>query len=143
MRRTLATLVGVALAGALVAGCSGGDDRSIGIGQVDDSTTTTTAAVVTTTTPSTPLRPAPPCIPDALRAGYDQTYGSDPAGSLKTQGCIEGWALATYSDGVEAPTFVLFHAENGAWVAKSRGVANVCEGQGVPPRTAAYIGCDT
>jgi hypothetical protein len=138
-------LVGAALAGALVAGCSGGDDRSVGIGQVDDSTTTTTTAtVVTTTTPApAPLTPAPPCTPDALRAGYDQTYGANPAGSVAPQGCTSDWALATYSDGVEAPTFVLFHAENGAWVAKSRGVANVCEGQGVPPRTAAYIGCDT
>jgi len=132
MRRPLSVLLGVALAGALVAGCGGGDDRSVSIGQVDDTTTTLA-----------PANAALPCTDDALRVGYAQTYGSEPAGSISPLRCLAGWALATYSNAVEAPTFVLFHAEAGTWVAKSQGVAHVCAGQGVPPNIAPQIGCDT
>jgi hypothetical protein len=147
MRRVLSTVAGVALAGALLAGCGGGD-RSIGIGQVEDTTTTssstsTTAAAVTTTTTAPPPVVDLPCTEDALRFGYVQTHGAPPAGSLTPSRCLAGWAMASLTSGVNAPVFVLFHAEGGTWVAKSEGVANVCEGHGVPPRIAPQIGCDT
>lgn len=133
MRRPLSALLGVLLAGALVAGCTGGDDRSVGIGQVADSTTTTVASSTTTL----------PCTDDAFRAAYARTYPSEAAVNLSPLRCLAGWALASYSKGLDAPVFVLFHAEQNQWVAKSRGVANVCTGQGVPPNIAPQIGCDT
>ena len=142
MGRPFSFVVPVVVAGALLAGCGGGDDRSVSIGQVDDTTTTTT----TTAAPliSTPPASQPACTEAALVAAYEAKYGAAPANrSLSILRCLAGWGLASLDHSVDAPIFVLFHIEGGAWVAKSKGVAHVCQDQGVPPNIAPQIGCDT
>ena len=145
-RRISFFVVTVALAAVLLAACSGGDDRSVGIGQVDDTTTTTelttTTAGPTTTAATVPPVGQPACTDDALVAAYQNAKGSTPAGrSFSTLRCLGGWALGSFHSAKDAPIFELFHAESGFWVFKNEGYADVCKDQGVPPNVAPQIGC--
>jgi hypothetical protein len=155
MTRRLIT-TGLLLGGlALAAAACGTSDPQVQARQTGDTTattaapTTTSAPLSTTTAPATTAPPvttaapaAPPCMPEALTAGYTAKYGA-PSGSLKVQKCAAGWATSSTTKGFDPPTFTLYRAEGDQWVAVNRSAGKLCEGQGVPPEIAPQIGCDT
>jgi hypothetical protein len=153
MRRRLITTA-VLLGGIGLAAC-GSAGPGVQARQTGDTsattaepTTTTVAAPSTTAAPARTAPPVttasadPPCTSEALSAGYAAKFGA-PAGALKVQKCVEGWATSSLTKGYDPPTFTLYRAEGDQWVAVNRSAGKLCEGQGVPREIAPQIGCDT
>lgn len=155
-RRRLITVGLLAGGVALFAAC-GSAGPSVQARQTGETTTslqesTTTGPVPTTAAPPATTAPAPrtpantaqepPCTVQALTAAHTAAFGP-PAGALRVQKCVGGWATSSTTKGFNPPTFALYRAEGDRWVALRTSAGKLCEGQGVPPDVAPQIGCDT
>ncbi len=153
------TIRGLAAGGAAVltalALTSCGTDSSVSAGgPTPDETSTTTTAPTETTVPETAVPDTTvseqvlppdagatatlPCDQAALANATASKYGS-AEGFLVTD-CVGDWAAGSTRHEFDAPLEILFHAQDGAWVAVDRGFG-MCDRQGVPADAARQLGC--
>ena len=144
---------GAAVLTALALTACGSDGSISAGGPLPDETTTTEAPETTVpdTTVAETLPPAEqvlppdagataslPCDSEALRSAVASEYGN--AEGFLVTACAGDWASGSTRHEFDAPLEILFHAEDGAWVAVDRGF-EMCDRQGVPEDVARQLGC--
>lgn len=145
---------GAAVLAALALSACGSDGSISAGGPLPDDETTTTEAPETTVPDTAVAETLPPveqvlppdagvtasvaCEPDALQAAVASEYGN--AEGFLVSDCVGDWASGSTRHEFDPPLAVLFHAQDGGWVAVDRG-NGMCDRQDVPADVARQLGC--